>query len=42
MNDLNIQKTEVTEVPTSQESSEKVINKEILNGYLFGDKPYSL
>lgn len=42
MNNLDIQKTEITEISTNFESSKKVISKEIINGYLFGDKPCSL
>jgi|ERR1043166_6521337 hypothetical protein len=42
MNNLNVQKTEITEVPISQESSKEVISKEITGGYLFGDKLCSL
>lgn len=42
MNNLEIQKNEITEISTNLENSEKVISKEITNGYLFGNSTYSL
>jgi hypothetical protein len=41
MNNLDIQKTEIQET-ANLENSEKVISKEVINGYLFGDNLYSL